>query len=670
VLPTHHFTALTARRRSTAVGGRRAADESTERPITGARMRAKMRRMHRLTLALTWLLLAAVAIMAPAPAPAADAPAAEIVQRAIAAGRNDPEDARRLAEEALGLLAARPDADLEIRALLVLCDYHAERKLDTARELLARATALLSLARRGGLRAGVHSCEGDIFESTGDNANAMAAYGRAVSSAEAAGDDEMLANALYQRGWLRGLQGDYALGLIDLRRAVMLYEKANMAEHARTAVNGIATIYNRMGDYAQAQHYYAQALKVQLAIGNQREAVVSLYNLGRTRENLNDWDGARGDYLSALEVSRRIDYARGVAYALRGLAGVHNARGEWAAALERLAEAKKVAADLPDARLQAQLALVRGVALRGLKRPAEGLASLNAALTAFRTAEALAEQAATHAALADTLADLGDWRAAFEQQRLLKAATDRLHARQLDQRFTTLKVEFDTAAREKENALLVREKVATEEALAQQRRVGALQVVVIALAAVLVAVLGLLAWRQRQTSHRMRALALTDELTALPNRRAVLARLDELLQSKHACAVLIIDLDHFKVINDRHGHLVGDDVLRAVAAVLTEAVRDPMFVGRMGGEEFLLLLPDATVEAARQVAERVREAVVGLDDARWPSDCALTVSIGVTIARPGLDRVSDALRRADQALYAAKAAGRNRVHENALTVAA
>ncbi len=617
------------------------------------------------------LLPALLALAATALAqPVVDAPAAGLVQRAIAAGRNDPEDARRLAEDALGLLAARPDADLEVRALLVLCDYWSERKLEVARELLGRASALLSLARRGGLRAGVYSCEGDLFESAGDNAKAMDAYGRAVSSAEAAGDDEMLANALYQRGWLRGLQGDYALGLIDLRRSVTLYEKAMMAEHARTAVNGVATIYNRMGDYAQAQHFYAQALKAQLAAGTQREAVVTLYNLGRTRENLNDWDGARGDYLNALEISRRIDYARGAAYALRGLAGVHNARGEWGEALERLAEAKKLTADLPDARLQAQLALLRGVALRGLKRPAESLTSLNAALAAFRAAEALAEQAATHAALADTLADLGDWRAAFEQQRLLKAATDRLHARQLDQRFTTLKVEFDTAAREKENALLMREKAATEDALAQQKRVGALQVIAIALAAVLVAVLGLLAWRQRQTSHRMRALALTDELTGLPNRRAVLARLDELLQSEHACAVLIVDLDHFKVINDRHGHLVGDDVLRAVAGVLTETVRDPMYVGRMGGEEFLLLLPDATVEAARQVAERVRAAIVGLDASRWPSDCALTASIGVTIARPRLDRVSDALRRADQALYSAKAAGRNRVHENALTVAA
>jgi len=630
--------------------------------------------MNHLSLALIRLLLLSVplAAVSAAPAPGKDAvhSASDIVQRAIQASRNNPEDSRRLADEALGLIATHPDPDLEIRARLVLCDYYSERNLDVARELLARSTSLLSLARRGGLRAGAQSCEGEIHESTGDNAKALSAYERAVSIAEAASDDEMLANALYQRGWLRGVQGEYALGLVDMRRAVTLYEKANFPEHSRTVVNGIATIYNRMGDYAQAQHFYERALKSQLGMASQREAVVTLYNLGRTRENLNQWDGAQKDYLRAIEISRKISYPRGEAYALRGLAGVDNARGEWRKAIERLAEAQKLTADLPDARLQAQIALIRGNALRGLKRPTEALASLNAALNAFKTAGALAELAATYAALAATSADLGDWRGAYENQRLLKEAMDQLHTRQLDQRFTTLKVEFDTAAREKENALLSREKAATEVALEQQMRAGNLQVVVIALAAVLAVLLGLLAWRHRQTSRKMHALALTDELTGLPNRRAALARLADTLQARRECAVLIVDLDHFKSINDRHGHLIGDEVLRAVATVLTDAVREPMFAGRLGGEEFLLLLPDTDLEAAMHVAERLRAAVASMDTSRWSSGSALSISIGVTITNPNIVSVADALRGADEALFAAKAAGRNRVHASALALVA
>jgi diguanylate cyclase (GGDEF)-like protein len=290
---------------------------------------------------------------------------------------------------------------------------------------------------------------------------------------------------------------------------------------------------------------------------------------------------------------------------------------------------------------------------------------LNAALAAFTKAEAFADAASTYAALAAAYADLNDWRAAFEQQRLLKETTDRLHARQLDQRFLTLKVEFDTAARDKENALLVREMAAAEATLEQARRAGRLQVVAGALAAALAGVLGVLAWRHRRTSRTMQALAMTDELTGLPNRRAVLARLAGALDGGSMCAVLIIDIDHFKAINDRHGHLVGDEVLRAVAAALAAALssdlRGSMSIGRLGGEEFLLLLPDVELEIALQAAERVRAAVARVDISRWISGQPLSVSIGVAIAHPVPGGVTDVLRRADDALYEAKAAGRDRV---------
>jgi diguanylate cyclase (GGDEF)-like protein len=597
-------------------------------------------------------------------------PAAALVQQAIRAGHRAPDDVQRLADDALARLAAQPDADLEIRARLALCDYYSERDLDRARDMLARATAQLPLARRDGLRGGVHGCEGEIHEAAGDNAKAMSAYELAVSAAEAAGDGEMLANALYLRGWLRGLQGEFALGLHDLRRSAALYEKGDFPEHSRTAINGIATIYNRMGDYAQAQQYFEQAAAAQLSAGMQREAMVTLYNLGRTRENLGQWEAAQATYLQAMGLAREIGYGRGEAYVHRGLAGVHNARGEFAQALERLEVAAQLAAATPDARLQAQLALVRGVALRGLKRPADSLLALAAARESFAGAEALAELAATYAAMASAQADLGDWRAAYDSQRLLKEVADRLHARQLDQRFLTLKVEFDTAAREKENALLLREKAATIAALEQQQRAGDLQIVAVSLAAVLAAVLGLLAWRHRRASRAMQTLAMTDELTGLPNRRAVLARLGELLAAGDDCAVLILDIDHFKGINDQHGHLLGDEVLRAVAGVVAGALHGPMVGGRLGGEEFLLLLPGMDLDEAVEVGERVRSAVAQIDTSRWFRGGPLSVSAGVAIAHPGPGGVADALRRADEALYEAKAAGRNRVHFGKLVLAA
>lgn len=147
---------------------------------------------------------------------------------------------------------------------------------------------------------------------------------------------------------------------------------------------------------------------------------------------------------------------------------------------------------------------------------------------------------------------------------------ERQFRNQIDQRFASLKVEFDTAAKDKENALLTRENEANEKALVQGRKARTLQRVVIALTVILALLLSLLALHQRRMTLRLRSLAMTDELTGVPNRRAVLSQLVPLLRSSDAlpCSIMVIDIDHFKSINDQHGHAEGDEALKLVAAKL------------------------------------------------------------------------------------------------------
>jgi diguanylate cyclase (GGDEF)-like protein len=162
------------------------------------------------------------------------------------------------------------------------------------------------------------------------------------------------------------------------------------------------------------------------------------------------------------------------------------------------------------------------------------------------------------------------------------------------------------------------------------------------------------------------ALATTDFLTGLPNRREFMARLDDqqarLQRGVDSAAVLMLDLDHFKIINDDHGHAAGDVVLRHVAALMRGCQRKIDTLGRVGGEEFAVLLPGADMTAASLFAERLRHCVADtpllLEDG---SRLAVTVSIGIALMSE-TDRGYDAaLIRADQALYCAKRAGRNRV---------
>jgi len=587
--------------------------------------------------------------------------ARELVQRSELDMRTNPEQSRRDAEQALAALARAPDPDLEIRARLQLCEYQSERNLIAAEEQVARAAALIGRASRPGLLAGVRTCAGELREAAGDTTSAGRLYSEAVNIAQDARDDEMLAEALFSRGYLLGLQGRYAAGLSDLRRAQSLFEHLHMPRHALTALNSIAILYNRMGDYAHAREIYLRALDGQRAAGFVREQAVTSYNLGRTAASLGEWPEARHRYTEALELSRRIGYARGQAYALRGLGSVADAEGNPGAALANLAQADALQGNAPDERLRAQISLERGVALHRLHRLEDSERALDRAMSVFLAADALGDLAATYAELAAVEAARGDYRAAYERERDFERVTQRLLSNQLDQRFETLKVEFDTAAQEKENARLQRENAADRTALAQAHRVRTLQGVVIALTVALAVLLATLAVHQRGTSLRMRRLALTDELTGVPNRRAVLGRLAALLAEPGGRAsILILDIDHFKAINDLYGHSTGDEVLKAIAAEVRGTVRAGDFCGRLGGEEFLVVLPQTPLQAATQLAERLRERIALIDTQRWFGERRrITASAGLTRALSTAETPSTMLQRADAALYRAKRSGRD-----------
>jgi diguanylate cyclase (GGDEF)-like protein len=177
--------------------------------------------------------------------------------------------------------------------------------------------------------------------------------------------------------------------------------------------------------------------------------------------------------------------------------------------------------------------------------------------------------------------------------------------------------------------------------------------------------------RDRLLEH-FRTLALIDPLTELPNRRATLDRLMQQLSasdrhSRPLCAA-IIDIDYFKRVNDVHGHAGGDVVLQHVARCIARSLRRSDSVGRIGGEEFLAILPDTELETAVQVLERTLRHVAS-KSAVLPGGeaCRVTVSIGVAAAQGSGD---DLIAAADAAMYRAKAAGRNRVEAGPVQSAA
>lgn len=162
-------------------------------------------------------------------------------------------------------------------------------------------------------------------------------------------------------------------------------------------------------------------------------------------------------------------------------------------------------------------------------------------------------------------------------------------------------------------------------------------------------------------NRALKVAANTDRLTQLYNRQY----LDTIIEKEHAraaryqtaFALILIDCDHFKAVNDTHGHQVGDTVLGEMARLLRETVRASDIVGRWGGEEFLLVLPDTGIASAARLSEKLRQTV---ETHEFPIVKHKTASFGVALLKPG-EAISDFISRVDQALYRAKLNGRNRV---------
>jgi diguanylate cyclase (GGDEF)-like protein len=169
----------------------------------------------------------------------------------------------------------------------------------------------------------------------------------------------------------------------------------------------------------------------------------------------------------------------------------------------------------------------------------------------------------------------------------------------------------------------------------------------------------------KQNKEELERLAVTDVLTRLANRKQIMTvlnnHIEEYRRYGHDFSVLMVDIDHFKMVNDTHGHLVGDSVLVQVAQVFKKLLRTLDVAGRYGGEEFLIILGQTETQKAVLTAERIRLAVESYPFVYQDVELHLTISIGIAGITSSQDTDNSLIGRADDALYKAKAAGRNKV---------
>jgi diguanylate cyclase (GGDEF)-like protein len=516
----------------------------------------------------------------------------------------------------------------------------------------ALTTRALANCERAGAPQKVSLCRGTALQKDGKTREAESELTSAVALAVRAADAKTEVDARGSLGFLQYDRGAMAAALANFQEAYRIATRTGDQKARLDALTLMANVYAdaKVAQYDRAIEYYRQALAEYEKIGKPSDVADTLYNIGSTSEAKGDPAAAEPYYRRALALFEKIDRPGDVAYTKCSLGSSLMKQNRAQEALPLLDAALAFYERAKDAAYIAWVKQYRGSAYRRLGRAAEALDDLDAARRYYEGEKNVRYLEKNTDETALVYEQLGDWRNAYAFRTRHAALQQELAAARRDELSARLRVEFDAEKKEQENRALERE--------------NKLRFVAIILTAALAVALALLFWRQAVNTRRMRAIAMTDELTRLANRRHIMAAVEiafaEAKRMGREVALIVFDIDRFKRINDTWGHGAGDVVLQGIARACRLVLRPNDQLGRIGGEEFLVLLaPGTTAAQAADVAERLRATVEQLDFAKVAPDLHVTISLGVWVG--SASDASAAIAAVDALLYRAKENGRNRV---------
>jgi len=531
---------------------------------------------------------------------------------------------------------------------------------ETDGELIETGLTLARALKDTEAECELQTAKGESFFDANRAPEAEAASKQAEELAAQAGLLRQVVRARYYRGMQYFGRGRTSEALALFVSALPLAEEIGDRFGAAAALNGMAASSfsprSAAEDYKRSIELYRRALQTIDPNTYASFAVMVKHNLGMALKNSGDGPGARMEYASALELAQKLHHRLAEAMMSWRLAGLELDDDRPQLALARLDIAEPFFDESGNLGMQFNVRLDRADALARLgKRQAslEVLASAEKLLPALKNArrELLYFEAA--ARIQARLRNMGE---AYEAMLRVRIADKAAAVAANDALAAELRTRFDAERKEKDNEVLRAKQLESEA-----RR----QALLLALASAVLLLLGLatILHLQVRQKRRFATLALSDELTKLPNRRSMLDTAERQLRGRRevsgAFHLALLDIDHFKLVNDKHGHDVGDLVLRAFAQACAPLVRGGDTLGRFGGEEFLLVLPQCDANAVAAVFARLQKAVHAIRVPNIELGKELSFSMGVAAAGPD-ESLEALLKRADAALYAAKDAGRDR----------
>ena len=596
--------------------------------------------------------------------------AKDLVARAEALEGKDPKAIVALIKQALPGLNDPKDAALNRKALGMLCINTAVFDAKSALPIAEQGLKLALSAGDAKHEAIFLRCHGYANEQLGNMGAAAASYEQGVVAAERSGDKEALSDALATRGESRSYRGRYDEAIADLKKSYDLSVELKLKNSQRYLLSSIANLYadTNVGQYDKAIEYYRKLLAENESGGNKAGTATAHFNIGSTLEHKEEYEAALREYRLAYNIDRTLDDPSSVADEERVIGALLTKQNKAVEALPWIEKALATFRKQNDADGVARVQLTRGITFRKLGRLSDSMNDLDASRKYFEAEKNDRYLVKIHEERASTYAAAGDWHNAYEAGNTFRSIRQKLDKGLLEEQTSRLRVQFDTEKKERENLALQIENRHRGEALAAANKVRALQWQVIVLGVALMVLLALLGLRQFYRTRRLRILAMTDELTTLPNRRHILTFLGDqakiAYESEQPISLVAFDIDHFKNVNDVHGHDGGDTALKALAGIANQALRRGDRVGRIGGEEFLVVLPGTDRAGAMEIADRLRRSIEVSELEKFVPGLRMTISLGVVEWNAGHESIDALIKRADKALYEAKNTGRNRVVAN------
>jgi diguanylate cyclase (GGDEF)-like protein len=472
---------------------------------------------------------------------------------------------------------------------------------------------------------------------------------------------------LKDRGWVRFTDGNTEGALRDLILAYEQLRQRGQADEQTIAAGRLAAVYVGAREYDQAVDLLNESIRYFSAAGAVGRLPTAYDRLGRALTEQAKYADALDAFEKMGREAKRVHDNAALAYSNVRVCGVEIERRLYGAAALRCRAARSVLAATPEFdreeksildAYEARIALAAGHAQAALDGFDRALDSDPGALSKHM-------QSLFHLWRADAYAALGRHAEAFAESQEYLARLQALNETEAARQVAVLRVRFATDREIRKNEILERDNALKQERLARQQLATRLWIVVAGIATLLILVLAWALLSNRRHRRDLQQLAEMDDLTHLPNRRQIIAlaarEFDAARQRRQPLTVALIDVDHFKLFNDRFGHASGDAVLGLFSREAERSVGASGCLGRYGGEEFLLVLPGLALESARPVVERVREAARALQLPGELADARITISAGIAALQVDDATVEVLIRRADAALYTAKNAGRDRI---------